>query len=306
MPAPAPTRPTLLGIGLMTAAMALFAVEDMFLKFSAEGLPTGEILAVTALFGLLFFGGMAWREGRQLWHVTFLQPLVIARNVSEVVGSFAYITAIATVPLPSIAAVLQATPLVVTLGAALFMGEQVGWRRWSAIAVGFAGVMLVIRPGIGEFHPAILWVIVSVIGLSVRDLCSRAMPQGIATSQLTSWGAGAVGLLGAAMIPFQGWVTPSAPQSLMLLGAMAFGTAGYWAITAGTRMGEASVVAPFRYARLVFVMVISLVVFAEYPDRLTQIGAALIIASGLYAFARESFRKSSRAKPGLYTVTNQG
>ena len=290
----------------MTAAMALFAVEDMFLKFSAKSLPTGEILTVTALFGLLFFGGMALREGRSLFEASFLHPLVVARNLGEVVGSFAYITAIATVPLPSIAAVLQATPLAVTLGAALFMGEQVGWRRWSAIAVGFAGVMLVIRPGMGEFHPHLLWVLVTVIGLATRDLCSRAIPAGIATSQLASWGVASVGLLGAAMIPFQGWVTPSGPQSLMLLGAMAFGTAGYWAITAGTRVGEASVVAPFRYVRLVFVMVISLVVFAEYPDRLTLAGAALIIASGLYAFARERLRRRPRAKPGLSTVTKQG
>jgi drug/metabolite transporter (DMT)-like permease len=129
-----------------------------------------------------------------------------------------------------------------------------------------------------------------VVGLAIRDLCSRAMPAGIATSQLTSWGVGAVGLLGLGMVPFQGWVTPSPDQALILVGAMAFGTGGYWAITAGTRLGEASVVAPFRYSRLIFVMVISLTVFAEYPDTLTLWGAALIIGSGLYAFARERMR----------------
>ena len=180
-------------------------------------------------------------------------------------------------------------------------------------------MLLVIRPGMGDFHPTILWVVVTVAGLSVRDLCSRVIPAGIATAQLTSWGVASVGLLGLVMVPFQGWVTPDGHQSLSLLGAMAFGTAGYWAITAGTRVGEASVVAPFRYSRLLFVMVISLLVFAEYPDRMTLIGAALIIGSGLYSFLRERQRAraaakarialnaglSTAAKPGLSSVTKQ-
>jgi drug/metabolite transporter (DMT)-like permease len=303
-------RDNLRGILLMTGAMALFALEDMFLKLSAEGVPTGEILFVTALFGLVVFGGMARREGRRLITREVLHPLILARLAGEIVGSFAYIAAIASVPLPMVAAVLQATPLAVTLGAVLFMRETVGWRRWGAIAVGFAGVMLVVRPGMAGFSPPVLWVVLTVAALALRDLASRHIPRGIATSQVSGWGVGAVAGLGLVMMGWQGWVTPDSGQWLSLLGAMVFGTAGYWAITSATRVAEASVVAPFRYSRLLFVLVLAGLFFAEVPDRMTVAGAVLIIGSGLYSFMRERQRARASAKAGaqagLSSVIKQG
>ncbi len=207
------------------------------------------------------------------------------------VGTFAYITALASVPLATVSAVLQAMPLAVTMGAAIFMGEQVGWRRWSAISVGFVGVLVVIRPGMDGFQPEAMWVLVSVAGLGLRDLASRAIPASISSTQISAWGVASVAVLGAGMMPFQTSVMPDLWQSAMLLGAIIFGTAGYWAITSATRTGEVSVVSPFRYSRLVFAIVIGVVVFAEPADGLTLAGAALIIGSGLYSFARERARK---------------
>lgn len=290
------------GIALMTGSMALFAVEDMFLKLAASGLPTGEILLVTGTFGLLVFGAMAQAQGHSLIDRRVLHPLVLTRLLAEVISSFAYILAIAAVPLPIVAAVLQATPLAVTLGAVLFMGESVGWRRWAAIGVGFLGVLIVVRPGTEGFTPAVLWMVLCVATLAMRDLASRRIPAGISTAQVSGWGVGTVVALGLGMGTVQGWVLPDATRALWLLGAMVFGTAGYWAITQSTRVAPASVIAPYRYARLVFVLVFAVLVFDERPDQATLLGAGLIIGSGLYAFMRE--RRRLRARAGLSSVTN--
>jgi drug/metabolite transporter (DMT)-like permease len=278
------------GIGLMAGAMALFAFEDMFLKFAAASLPTGEILVITCLCGMSLFSALARFEGRRTLTMDALHPWVLLRNLGEMVGTYAYITALASVPLATVSAVLQAMPLAVTMGAALFMRERVGWRRWTAIAVGFAGVLVVIRPGLDGFRPAALWVLVTVAGLSLRDLASRAIPAAISSTQVSAWGVGSVVLLGAGMMPFQTAILPSPWQGAMMAGAILFGTAGYWAITQASRTGEVSVVSPFRYSRLIFAILIGLLVFAEPADVMTLSGAALIIGSGLYSFTRERAR----------------
>ena len=289
------------GILLMVASMALFAMEDMFIKLAVAGIPTGEIILISGLFGVPIFAALAWRSGKSVWVRAVWRPAVVVRNLGEMVGSIAYVTALATVPLPTVSAVLQAMPLVVTMGAALFLREQVGWRRWSAIAVGFAGMLLVIRPGLDGFHPAALWVLITVAGLAVRDLASRAVPAEFSSTQVSGWGAMAIALLGGLMMAGSGAAElPDGAQAMQLILMGVFGSAGYWAITAATRTGEVAVVSPFRYARLLFAIMIGWLVFSEPADALTLCGAALIIGSGLYSFARERKRKSlSTTAPAL-------
>lgn len=280
------------GIVLMVLSMALFGLEDMFLKWAAVGLPVGQIIFVSGAFGLPVFVWMAARKGQSVFTKAALHPAVLARGLGEMVGTFAYINALATVPLSTVSAVLQAMPLAVTMAAALFMQEQVGWRRWSAIAVGFAGVILVIRPGLDGFRPEALWVLITVAGLTLRDLMARKIPAECSTAQVSAWGLMAVALLGALMmLGAQDVAMPNLWEATTLLGALVFGTAGYWAIIGATRTGEISVVAPFRYVRLVFAVLIGAFVFAEWPDAITLAGSALIVASGLYSFARERARK---------------
>ena len=292
MTRPAANPDNVTGICLMVASMALFGVEDMFLKWAAQGLPLGQIIFISGAFGMPVFVLIAWRQGQRIWVKDALQPAVMARNFGEMVGTGGYIAALATVPLSTVSAVLQAMPLAVTMGAALFLREVVGWRRWSAIAVGFLGVLIVIRPGVDGFRPEALWVLLTVAGLGLRDLASRAIPPQVTTAQVSAWGLAAVALLGVMMMGWSGEVgAVGAWQGFVLLGALLFGTGGYWAITAATRTGEVSVVAPFRYTRLIFAIVIGALVFGEWPDHLTYLGAALIIGSGLYSFARERGRK---------------
>jgi drug/metabolite transporter (DMT)-like permease len=291
-----PRSENLTGILLMLAAMALFAVEDLFLKWAAAGLPIGQIILISGVLGLPVFVVMARAKGQRVLVKDALHPAVIARNIGEMIGSASFVAALALVPLGTVAAVLQAMPLVVTMGAALVFGEKVGWQRWTAIAVGFAGVLLVIQPGADGFRPEAVLVLVTVAGMGLRDLASRAIPARVSTAQVSAWGLMAISVLGLGMITVSGnFQAVTGSQALVLAGAVVFGTAGYWAVTSATRVGEVAVVAPFRYSRLVFSMSLGVIFLAERPNVLTLIGAGLIVASGLYAFARERARK--RASP---------
>ncbi|MBS0565311.1 MAG: DMT family transporter [Proteobacteria bacterium] len=282
------------GLALMLAAMALFAIEDMFLKLTAARLPTGEILVVSGGAGTVIFAALARREGKGFFSGGLWNRAVVGRNLGEMAGTFAYITALASAPLATVAAVLQALPLAATMGAALFMGAPVGWRRWSAILVGLAGVILVIQPGTDAFQPTALWVLVSVAGLTLRDLATRAVPPTTTSGLVSAWGLASVTVLGLAMLAIDRRVVmPTAGESAALVGVVLFGSAGYWAVVAAARTGEVAVVAPFRYARLVFAIVIGILVFGEWPNLLSLGGAALIVLSGLYSFARERARARS-------------
>ena len=282
------------GIGLMVLSMALFALEDVFLKLAAAHMPTGQLVLLSGLLGMPVFILITWRAGGRTLSPRLGHPAVLARNLGEMVGTVGYITALASVPLATVSAVLQALPLAVTLIAALFMNEPVGWRRWSAIMVGFCGVLLVIRPGMVGFEPAALWVLLCVAGLVVRDLGTRFIPPDCSTAQVSAWGLGSVALLGLGMIWVQGATTlPDQSMILPVVGAAVFGTGGYAAVVAATRHGDVAVVSPFRYARLVFAVVLAALVFREFPDSITWTGAALIVLSGLYSFARERRRKAA-------------
>lgn len=286
------------GIGLMTASMALFAAEDLFLKLAAGSLPLGQILFVSGAFAVPVFWLLARRDGAGLITHDALHPAVLWRNAGEIVAAYAYIAALASVPLSTVAAALQATPLAVTLGAALFLRETVGWRRWAAILAGFAGVILVVQPGAEGFQAATLWVLVSVAGVALRDLMTRRIPPGVGTHQIAGWGLASVAVLGAAMMAATGEARmPDMAEIGTLGGALLFGSAGYAAVTAASRTGEVSVVAPFRYSRLVFSMAVGVTFFSERPDALTLAGAAIIIVSGLYAFWRERARKRALPTP---------
>ncbi len=293
------SKDNLRGIVLMVASMGGFAIEDMFVKMAAADLPTGEIMLLLSLLGTPVFVWLAHREGGRFWSRDALNPALLGRNLGEMIGTLGFVTALALTPLTTATAIFQASPLAVTLGAALFLGEKVGWRRWSAIFVGFIGVMVIIRPGLDGFQLASLWSVLAVAGLSVRDISTRRIPAGIATATVSAWGFASIAVLGALMLAVTGGAkVPTPLQAGYILGALVFGVTSYWAITQAMRLGEVSVITPFRYARLVCAMVIGMIVFGERPDLMTYLGSALIIGSGLYTFARERLRKRSLPPTG--------
>ncbi len=277
------------GALLMVLAMLGFAIEDMFIKLLANAVSVGQILAMLGIGGSIAFGIIVLIQGKALFSRDMLAGPILLRAVSEMVGTVAFVSAIALTALSSASAILQATPLVVTLGAALFLGEPVGWRRWSAICVGLFGVLLIIRPGLDSFEPLSLLAVIAVFALAARDLATRRTATNISTMQLSFLGffviipagLGLMAATGSAVAPLFG------SQWLYFGCALGIGLFAYYAIVAAMRVGEVSFVTPFRYSRLIFALVFGVAVFDESPDALTLIGAAIIVASGIYTVWRE-------------------
>jgi drug/metabolite transporter (DMT)-like permease len=277
------------GILLITLSMALFAAEDAFIKALTQSFSTGQVLAMAGLGGAAIFWVVALGKGQPVLSPLLHSRTLMIRTLSEALGAMLFVSALARVPMSSAAAVFQALPLAITLAAALFLKEQVGWRRWSAIAVGFAGVLMIIRPGMEGFNPATLLVLGAVGAIATRDLISRKLPSDMSSYVVSFHGFAALILAGAFLM----LVETDLPKGLDLLqsaqvaGAVVFGVLGYLAIVIATRTGDASAITPFRYTRLIFSMLLGMVIFSERPDLMTYAGSLLIIASGLYSFLRE-------------------
>lgn len=282
------------GAAVMVLAMLGFALEDAVIKLLSGTLPVGQIIGVLGIGGALVFAGIARAQGAALWSRDFLAPAVLLRNFAELTGAVGFVSALSLIPLSTASAILQAGPLLVTLGAALFLGEPVGWRRWAAITVGFGGVLLIIRPGTEGFDWFALYAVVGVIGLAARDVATRRVPATITSVQLSMLAFASLIPASALLLAFGGGpvVAPGVTEWGMLGACIIIGALAYYAITYATRIGEVSFVVPFRYARMIFALIIGLAVFGENPDALTLIGAAIIIASGLYTLWREQRLKA--------------
>lgn len=275
------------GSVLMVAAMGLFALEDMFIKRAAQALPVGQVLMLFGLGGMLAFMALTARRGERLFHPAILGRAMIVKAVMEVIGRLGYTLGIALTPLSNASAILQATPLVVVAGAALIFGERVGPRRWAAIVIGFLGVLIVLRPGLEGFVPAALFTVMGMLGFAGRDLATRAAPKVLSNMQLGIYGFAMLIPTGAGLLAFTGGaVWPGLGSAGQILAATVFGVAAYWGLTAAMRIGEVSVVTPFRYTRLIFALILGVVAFGERPDAATLIGSAVIIASGVYTLLR--------------------
>ena len=278
------------GAVLMALAMGGFALEDMFIKLLADSLPVGQILVFLGIGGALAFGLIAHRKGQQLLSPALLTPALLLRNIAELVGTLGFVLGFVLASLATASAILQAAPLFVTLGAVLFLGEKVGWRRWTAIVVGFFGVILIVRPGMAGFEPASLFAVIGVIGLAGRDLATRVIPRAVSSYQISSWAFAMIIPAGVFLLVVMDApaVIPNALQITGLVAALGVGVLAYYALVASMRVGELSFVTPFRYTRMLFALIVAVLVFGERPDALTLLGAAIIVAAGLFTLWRET------------------
>ncbi|MFN4192736.1 MAG: DMT family transporter [Tabrizicola sp.] len=271
----------------MTASMAGFAVEDVFVKAAAQTLPLGQVLLTIGMLGMLIFAAMAARQGEPVLPAAFLSRPMLIRSGFEITGRLFYGLAITLTALSTTSAILQATPLVVVAGAALVFGERVGLFRWLAVLVGFAGVLVILRPG-ADFSALSLLAVVGLLGFAGRDLATRAAPKGLSNRQLGALGFAMLAIAGAILLVVGGGARlPGPPDLARLAAGTVFGMAGYHALTYAMRTGEVSAVTPFRYTRLLFAMVLAMALFGERPDLATWIGAALVVGSGVFALTRK-------------------
>ncbi len=275
------------GAAFMTASMAGFAVEDVFVKAAARTLPLGQVLLTIGLLGMLTFAAMAARQREALLPAAFISRPMLIRCGFEITGRLFYGLAITLTALSTTSAILQATPLVVVAGAALVFGERVSAQRWLAVLIGFVGVLVILRPG-SDFSALSLLAVVGLLGFAGRDLATRAAPKGLSNRQLGALGFAMLATAGAILLVINGGATvPTSTGLLYLAGGTVFGTLGYHALTYAMRTGEVSAVTPFRYTRLIFAMILSMVLFHERPDLATWIGAALVVGSGIFALTRK-------------------
>lgn len=280
-------------IFLMVSAMALFAIEDTLIKLAYTNISVGQILFILSGTGFLTFALVARIRRERLFTKSLLERPMLLRNVSDVVGAMFFVPALTLMPLSNVSAILQATPLVVTCGAALFLGDPVGWRRWTAILIGFAGVLIIVRPGMEGFNYASIFALIGVLGISARDLVTRKIQIYTSTIAVSASAYLAMTIPSFFLMMFQGgWQPVGSEAAWYLFLACVVGPFAYFIITLALRLGESSAVAPFRYARLICAMVLGAIVFGERPDFWMYVGSALIIFSGIYAIYRERIRRA--------------
>ena len=270
----------------MVASMAGFAVEDAFIKSAAGAIPLGQVIIMMGLLGIAAFSIMAIIANEPPIPRSVLSRTMAIRSGFEVTGRLFYALAITLTPISVASAILQASPLVVVLGAAVIFGEKVGLRRWLIILVGFCGVVVILRPGLDGFNALSILAVIGMLGFSGRDLATRAAPPSLSNAQLGVAGFVMLTLSGVIILGFSGGaVLPTMPVLGKILAAAVFGVAGYSAITQAMRTGEVAVVTPFRYTRLLFAMILGVTVFGERPDAATLIGSAIIVGCGVLILA---------------------
>jgi drug/metabolite transporter (DMT)-like permease len=284
----------------MMVAMAGFTANDALTKLAGLHVSPAQIMLVRGVFATTIVGLLAWQQNAWRPLRTLLVPAVGVRVTAELIATFAFLIGLMQLPLANATALMQALPLAITMGAALFLHEPVGWRRWSAVAVGFLGVMIIVRPGFEGFNSFALYTLFSVLACTVRDLSTSRVPKSIPTLYVALATSVAVTLGGLlALVPFGGW-TPMEAPTLGILGlASMMVVVGYQFAAMAVRTGEMSAVAPFRYTALLWSILLTIVLFGQYPDTPMIVGAVIIVASGIYAFWRE--RQVDKTRPAAAT-----
>ena len=272
----------------MMMSMACFAVEDTFIKLLSARLPATQILFSIGFGGALITLVLAIVLNVKLANKILLNKHVISRTIADLFGALSFTSAMVLIPMSLLASILQATPLFVTLGAAILLGEKVGWRRWSAIFIGFFGVIIILQPGYGSFQLASLLGLAAVLCLALRDVVTRDMATEIPTLTVTFYACLAMGSAGFIAYPFFGPpIMPTAYEAVMLICAAIIGLTGYFLLVLATRKGDVSVIAPFRYSRLLFSLGLASLILGEKLTLPILLGGLLVVSSGIYTFGRE-------------------
>ncbi|MGB2107747.1 MAG: DMT family transporter [Candidatus Puniceispirillum sp.] len=285
------------GAALMTLGVFCFTANDTMMKFLFGEIPLFQAVLLRGLLSLPLIAYMAHTRAQLFIRASrHDMSIVLIRAGAEIAATTCFLTALANMPLANIIAILQTLPLSVTMVAALFLGEPVGWRRWSAIMVGFIGVLIIIRPGTDGFSLYSLWGLAAVACVTVRDIVTRRLSPEMPSLFVTLITAIAITGLGAVMMPASGWVTPSPTSWLILVATAIVVVMAYLFSVMTMRVGDIGFVAPFRYSALIWAIILGFVVFDEWPDNLTLVGMAIIVITGIYMFRRERIVAKQQVK----------
>jgi drug/metabolite transporter (DMT)-like permease len=292
-------RQRLTGIALMCAAVALFACLDTTAKYLNTQMNSLEIAwaRYTSAFVLTFIiSNPMTHAGLARTTRPVLQIVRALLLVGATIGNF---LALRWMQLDEVLSIIFTFPFVVAIASGPMLGEWIGWRRWSAIAFGFGGVLLITRPGLGGMHPAAGFSLAATICYGLYAVITRIVSR-TDSNQTSLFYANFIGaLVMLPVIPFI-WQTPSNwAIALMLLGTGALGSAGHFCLIAGHKLTPASVLSPFIYTQLIWVVILGFLVFDHVPTAWTMAGAAMVISSGLYLLYRERVRGQSATSAGV-------
>ena len=276
------------GIFLMLISMASFAVGDTFVKISGSFLSPSQIMFFLISGGLIIFAIIALIKGENLMERRAYSPILLIRYCAEMLGLGAMIMGLTKVPLSVVGTVTQASPIFVAAGAVIFFKEIVSWRRWSSIIVGFVGVVLVIQPGGQSLDYAVLWAVAALLAFSLRDLVTRLTPSDIPSASIATFTMIAAFPFTTAWVFFSGErFFPPGVDWNVVAGMIILGSFGYLLLITALRVGDLSAIMPFRYSRIVFLLILGVLVFGERISSSMLIGSTLIIFSGIYIIWRE-------------------
>ena len=275
------------GILAVLIGSTAFVGHDATVKLVLAELPASEVVILRGLIAtaMMVAGVFALRATRPL--SILFEPLMMLRLLASAGATVFIILALRYLPLATATTVLQATPLVVTAGAALLYGDIVGWHRWAAVLAGFLGVILIVKPG-GDFGGAAYLILLGLLCTTTRDLATRGLPKNIPSIFVATAGTVAATVAGVAIIPFDpGWTapTPWAWGVLTVCAACVFVATTF--MTTGLRTGEIAVVAPFRYAPVPVSLLLGYWLWGDAPDMIASLGIALVLGAGIYTLHRE-------------------
>jgi drug/metabolite transporter (DMT)-like permease len=275
------------GILAMLACCLFFILNDTLVKAVGDGLPLGQIIALRGVVSTAVVLLFAWHAGLIPRLAGHLDKRIALRTVGEVGATFLYLSALLHMPIANISAIAQAAPLVITAAGALFLGERVGPRRWTAVAVGFAGILVIVRPGAEGFNAWALVAFGSVLLVVLRDVVTRTIPQTTPTLAIATITSTAVMLSGFALGATETWQPVSLEQAAMIAGSAIFLLLGFVTVIIAMRSGDVAIVAPFRYAFIPYAILIGWLVWGDVPDAVTAVGIVIVVATGVYTFYRE-------------------
>jgi drug/metabolite transporter (DMT)-like permease len=286
--------PQLKGILFLILSGAILAFTDGLAKYLTGRFALGEIVFFRACFVFTPIVFMVWRRGGLSSLRVASWKAHLARAACVAVTTFMFIGAVRHLPLADATAILFASPIFVTALAPAFLGEQVGWRRWVAVIVGFSGVLLMIRPDGNPLVWSALLALGATFFLSLRDMITRRMSGTESSNAIMFFSTAFIGFCGAMTLPL-GWFIPGIGHwrvpnleefGILALTGILQGTGQYFMVTAFL-LAEAVVVVPFRYFSLIFAAIYGFLLFGDVPGFAMLSGAAVVIASGLYIFQRE-------------------
>ena len=280
------------GAFMMSIARVAFVTNDALMKILFADMEVFQAMFLRGSIAVPLIAFLAWYRKCLSVRFTIIDfVLLCVRAAAQIGMATCFLTALSHMPIANVSAIMQAVPLSLIVVAALFLGESVGWRRWSAVVIGFCGVLLIIRPGTDGFDSYTTLAVGAVAFATINDLVTRYLPNRVPALLAALFSATAVSMFSGAMILGLPWqaVTPFNWLILSFCGLTI--AAGYFFQVMTMRYGDLSFVAPYRYVGMVWAIVLGLLIFGEWPDAFTAIGTLIVVLTGLYAVYREQLRR---------------